>query len=251
MATRTRPPHNPHTIDAQIERGIAREQARAARFAHHAAKLVSGPGTAKAVQQALPVTIKNPNDPASPSQHGYIDGLLDKLAALDAITAGVARDWYVGTVQADGSLAGGVKATMNKDLAHRTIDRLKLRVEEAKGRGTPLPGVDVQVTAVDRFHDVPDGYYAVDTNAGHLGFYRVTTWKDSGRRKVQVQAGPNWHLMRGASSADGVLAKVRLDTPPIAGKRYADELDHCYRCNLALTNEESRAVGMGRTCRSK
>lgn len=36
-----------------------------------------------------------------------------------------------------------------------------------------------------------------------------------------------------------------------AAKRYADEIGSCYRCNKTLTDDESRRLGIGPTCRSR
>ena len=240
--TRVRPPYNPHgdlTRSEQTrERAIARNR-------------VSGPGTAQAVQGKLPITITRPDDPASDGQKGYIEGLIEKLNHLDPVTAETASTWYFGRVE-DGCLVGGVKRTMNKELAHRTIDRLKLRIEEAQGQPS-MPDVDAKLPTppADLFADVPDGYYAVVAEEGHLAFYRVSTWRDSGRRSVQVQASDSWFRLKGRAAADAILRKIREATPVVAGKAYADAIGSCYVCNRTLTDELSRSLGIGPVCRTK
>jgi hypothetical protein len=250
MATRTRPPYNPHGDLTPGERARDRAQAYA-RFPRQTAK-ADGP---------KPFVIKNPDAPATDPQKTYIHGLLDQLAKVDTVTWGTALDWFVGIPGPDGNLHGGVKADMTMDLAHRTIDRLKARIEEAKGRGTPMSAVDAVVTAtpVDLFVDVPDGYYAMDPDGLHrdpgLRFYRVSTPRTRGGigtqgwRKVQIQAGPNWHPV-GRLMRDAVLSHLRGHVDE-ASKRYADELGRCNRCNLELTDAESRAAGRGPICRNK
>lgn len=96
--------------------------------------------------------------------------------------------------------------------------------------------------------DVPDGYYAiVSTGDNDLAFYRV---KHSDRWGVSVSlvvGGHSDQFVRRAAVA-GILSRIADD--PEAAKRYADEIGCCYRCNRTLTDEESRRLGIGPTCRS-
>lgn len=208
------------------------------------------------------VTIVHVADPASDPQKGLIESLLKDLFVLDQITWAIAGAWWFG----DGDKAGAID-TATKSLASQTIERLKIRITEAKVRTAP-PTVRQETVSArtgatlasmtpatrttnrDRFTDVPDGYYAVPTEAGPLAFYRVSTWK-SGDRKVQVHASDSLHLVKGHRSTDAILAKVRLATPPVAGKRFADEIGACYRCGRTLTDDESRARGIGPVCINK
>lgn len=206
------------------------------------------------------IFIKDPSLPATDPQKGKIHALLAQLARVDHTT------WQTASAWVDSKLAD-----MNMGLASQTIDRLKLRIAEAGGQsvavthgavcthGEPFgaqcnraeePAPTYTRTPRDKFTDVPDGYYAVMADAGHLAFYRVSTWK-SGDRKVQVQASDELHPIKGRAAADGVLAKVRTDTPEVAGKRYADELGNCWRCGRTLTDDTSRALGIGPVCRNK
>jgi hypothetical protein len=198
------------------------------------------------------VTIVRVNDSASDAQKGLIVSLLKDLAQLDQPTWATAGAWWFGDGQTPGAIT-----TATKPLASQTIERLKIRITEAKGRTTPptvrreaAPVARPAYTPRDRFADVPDGYYAVMTNDDVLAFYRVSTWK-SGDRRVQVQASDALHLVRGHKSTDAILAKVRLATPIAAGKRYATELGNCYRCGRTLTDDESRARGIGPVCVNK
>lgn len=212
-------------------------------------------GTARRNRHDInPVTIVHVNDEASDPQKGMIAGLLKDLSRLDDATWRQASTWWFGQT-VDGNYTGAI-ATATKSLASQTIERLKIRITEAKGRTTP-PAVRQETASAatgytprDRFADVPDGYYAVTTNDDVLAFYRVSTWKTSGDRKVQVQASAELHLVRGHKATDAILAKIRLATPPVAGKRYADQLGNCYMCGRTLTDETSRALGIGPKCRA-
>lgn len=100
--------------------------------------------------------------------------------------------------------------------------------------------------------DVPAGRYAVATEAGPLAFYRVsrpTEGRWAGRTFVNVQASDDEHPVRGVAAAT-VLAKIAVD-PDAAMARYGQEIGACGRCGKTLTDETSRALGIGPTCRSK
>lgn len=100
--------------------------------------------------------------------------------------------------------------------------------------------------------DVPAGRYAIDGPNG-LTFYRVdrpTEGKWAGRTFVSVQAGPNLFPVRDAGARLGILAVIARD-PAAASMRYGRELGHCGVCGLELTNQESRARGIGPVCAGK
>lgn len=99
---------------------------------------------------------------------------------------------------------------------------------------------------------VPAGRYAVEDN-GTLKFYKVDVpGKESkwhGRTFVKVQAGDNEYPVRGGA-AQRVLMLISKD-PKAAMLRYGTELGHCGHCGRTLTNEESRAAGIGPICAGK
>jgi hypothetical protein len=94
----------------------------------------------------------------------------------------------------------------------------------------------------------PDGYYAVRYN-GLVGFYRFKTSKD-GR-----WAGRQW-VDRFHSSLEGRITAVERDAvraaveadPVLAGAAFAQDMGCCYNCGRALTDETSRAYGIGPVC---
>jgi hypothetical protein len=197
-----------------------------------------------------PFKFRDPGAPANDAQKGKIRALLANLHRLDESTWAKASEWI------DANIDNPTMFTM--EVASKTINRLKLRIEEAGTKPVSAPPMYVAPTPVayvrtprDPFVDVPDGYYAVTADEGHLAFYRVSTWKKSGDRKVQVQASSELHLIKGYKATDAILEKIRCDTPPIAGKRYADELGNCWRCGRELTDETSRANGIGPVCINK
>lgn len=190
------------------------------------------------------IFIKDPTTPATDPQKG-------KIRALLATLRGVNFDvWQQASVWIDANID-----SLDKGMASKTIDRLKLRIAEVPVAPTSQELETVtnnihRFVARDKFADVPDGYYAVTAEEGHLAFYRVSTWK-SGDRKVQVQASDELHQVKGHKAADAILAKVREVTAPLAGKLYADEIGNCWRCGRTLTDAESRARGIGPVCINK
>jgi hypothetical protein len=97
--------------------------------------------------------------------------------------------------------------------------------------------------------EVPAGRYAVDTEEGHLGFYHVHV-SDKGFITVAVQASDAAHELPW-KAALGVLRKIEEITPLAASIRYGKELGMCGVCGRTLTNEESRATGIGPICASR
>jgi hypothetical protein len=118
----------------------------------------------------------------------------------------------------------------------------KLRVHRQAQHGPA--GSDVEIP------DVPAGYYAVDTDEGHLAFYRVWRPEDGAKKyAVYVLASDEEHrLLRPTALA--VLRKIAVD-PYEALTRYGREIGKCGACGRRLTDEQSRAAGIGPICAEK
>lgn len=97
--------------------------------------------------------------------------------------------------------------------------------------------------------DVPDGRYAVDNKDGATAFYRVRVSK-SGYVTVSVMASDEEHELPFAV-ARSVLQKIEADGVREAMARYGLEIGECGACGRALTDAESRAIGIGPVCRNK
>lgn len=99
--------------------------------------------------------------------------------------------------------------------------------------------------------DVPAGRYAVERD-GVLKFYRVSKGKGqwAGRTFLEIQASDDRHPIRNAKVREEILAQI-AENPEEAATRYGVELGSCYRCGRTLTDETSRALGIGPDCRSK
>lgn len=104
----------------------------------------------------------------------------------------------------------------------------------------------------DPLPEVPEGRYAVPTEVGALGFYRVqrpTSGKWAGRTFVSVMASDAEHPVRGAA-ARSVLAKIAVD-PRGAMECFGREIGTCGRCGRVLTDDASRTRGIGPDCATK
>jgi hypothetical protein len=102
--------------------------------------------------------------------------------------------------------------------------------------------------------DVPEGRYAVDGEDGTLKFYQVdrpTEGKWAGYVFVKVQASDELHPIRGRAARDAILAKIAEVGPEAASKRYGHEIGACGVCGRTLTDENSRANGIGPICSQK
>lgn len=103
-------------------------------------------------------------------------------------------------------------------------------------------------------HTAPKGYYAIVwPGNGKTYFFRVTIGRKGsaweGRRFITKQAGDEQHRM----SADGQAAAWALilaDTTA-AMRLYGERIGSCGKCHRTLTDETSRAYGIGPECRKK
>lgn len=105
--------------------------------------------------------------------------------------------------------------------------------------------------------DVPAGHYAIDTTAGasnSVAFYRVDrpeTGQWAGRTFVKRMVGGKPDERVPYAQAAGILQRIKDAGIEEAGLRYGREIGRCCACNRVLTNDESRALGIGPECRNK
>lgn len=137
---------------------------------------------------------------------------------------------------------------ITKAEASIAIERLLARPKRqaATGAGGSLP-------------DVPEGRYALpgEGDQPDITFWRVdrpTEGKWAGRVFVKPVYGAPGSLRTGnnvyGATRQAVLAAIARD-PAEASRRFGLELGTCGVCGSPLTNEESRALGIGPICRAK
>ena len=104
--------------------------------------------------------------------------------------------------------------------------------------------------------DVPAGRYAVATEAGAintLAFYKVdrpVEGRWAGRVFVQHIVGGDEERLSPATSR-AILAKIAEAGPEAASAAYGREIGQCGVCARPLTNDISRARGIGPVCAEK
>ena len=114
-----------------------------------------------------------------------------------------------------------------------------LRAQDAvEGAGEPLM--------------VNDGRYAV-LMTDKLRFFRVNTPTEGRWAKFtfvnEVFGGGNKIAIRNRQVRESVLTAIANDSDALA--RYGQELGECGVCGRELTDEQSRAIGIGPVCREK
>lgn len=121
----------------------------------------------------------------------------------------------------------------------------------------PEPAVEQSRPATTRtaLPDVPEGHYAIkSTGSNDLAFYRVdrpTDGEYAGRVFVKSIVGghPDRNVRRDAVA--GILARIAEAGVEESARRYGQEIGRCCRCNRTLTDDESRAAGIGPECRRR
>lgn len=99
---------------------------------------------------------------------------------------------------------------------------------------------------------VPGGRYAVVIDEV-TKFFKVDTPTEgqwAGRTFLKIQASDAEYPVKNPTTKAQVLTLIAQD-PKEAMLRYGRELGHCGHCGRTLTNEESRAAGIGPICSGK
>ena len=130
--------------------------------------------------------------------------------------------------------AGSEVARLTKREASAEIERLKAMPRPRKAYA-PEP-------------DAPaPGYYAAEYK-GVLRFYRVVAGKGKWEGRTFLNRFRS-DLEDRVFAAERAAAYAEINADPVAAAmRFARETVHCYRCGRRLTDEESRARGMGKDC---
>lgn len=101
---------------------------------------------------------------------------------------------------------------------------------------------------------VPAGRYAVVGEDRVTRFYKVdrpTEGKWKGYVFVKIQASDDLHPLRGKAARDNALSQIAAAGVQASMELYGRELGHCGHCGRTLTDEDSRARGIGPICYGK
>ena len=119
-----------------------------------------------------------------------------------------------------------------------------------------LPGSEARARSDGKpWPNVPAGRYAVKSLSGNndLDFFRVDrptqgTW--AGRTFVKRVIGGRADTPVRGASAEKVLKAILAAGPDKAMALFGQTLGYCGRCGRSLTDETSRALGIGPVCRA-
>lgn len=100
--------------------------------------------------------------------------------------------------------------------------------------------------------DILPGFYAIEHADGVTRFFKIEqgTGKWAGKTFLKIQAGDDLHPVRDHAKRMFVLNAVEAD-PMAATKRYGRAIGRCGICSRTLTDEDSRAAGIGPICAQK
>lgn len=192
-------------------------------------------------------------EPMRPAQEGLFYVLLGKLRTHNPDREAAARMWFE-----------GAKATLTKRHCSAGIDRLREYLAAPANAPTmatapvgvvvpPIVPEPAPKAAWDGFTDVPNGYYAVKDDAveGKIHYYRVSRSKSGQYVNVQEMASDTLYPVRPWGRAVAILKDIRARGPQTAATLFGRTIGRCCRCGRTLTDQDSRAAGIGPDCAGK
>lgn len=176
-------------------------------------------------------------DLRSPAQAKLMERLIREITDRDSATGAQARTYTDGMTEHGRwtpGYTGNASAWISKMIAKADQLRRFAQIEARKTAPTA---------------EVADGRYAVE-HEGVLKFFKVKNGNRPGFVFLDVQASDDWHAIRNVTRIREIVALIAQD-PQAAMIRYGHELGECGRCGRTLTDEASRAAGIGPVCASK
>lgn len=170
---------------------------------------------------------------------------LKALAPIDAPRMATERQReYIAGLLDEREVTGALAIWTPETLGSLTAEQASELIRELKVQPRKPASPDQQ------FASVPDGHYALDSNSADQDTMFVEVWTyRNGTRGVAIQAGDDYHPAS-RSFAQSVLKRIEDDVVA-ATVRYGHEIGRCGVCNRTLTDETSRARGIGPVCASK
>lgn len=190
--------------------------------------------------------VVDPNEPMRDGQRGLVYVLLGKLKTHNPDVYATASAWW----------EDGRQDSITKVACSGVIDRLRANLEApavSAPATTPPAPVDAPTRKWDGFDDVPNGYYALATpdTVDEIHYYRVSRSRDGRYVRVAEQASSTFYPVRPWPRAAGILNRLRETGLRDAAYLYGTTIGRCCRCNRTLTDEASRAMGIGPDCAGK
>jgi Family of unknown function (DUF6011) len=228
----------------------------------------------------VPPEFRQAPDGATEPQIKYIEGLLDQKNLLaspkffDAVNAMDQGEFaaYIENLKSQARTLtkktaskwiAALKALPNKPLAERTIQRDPARppVDVMKGR-TYVVYEKIQTDEGEREigkvvtpnGEVLIGSYGIDTSkdsrfANDTSFFKVWINEDFGKGwGVKMYVSDDTSRVSIAVPTQVDVIKIIAQDPLAASKLFGQEFGRCGVCGRGLTNDESRALGIGPVC---
>lgn len=135
-------------------------------------------------------------------------------------------------------------------------DEITALLAEVAARPKPTKPTTASASASASFRTIVAGYYAVPSLTGNndLDFFRVDVPEEgrwAGYRFVKRIIGGRSGAFHIAKATQVKALEAIAAEPEKAALRFGQELGRCYRCGRTLTDETSRALGIGPDCRSR
>jgi hypothetical protein len=220
-------------------------------------------------------TYQAPKRDASPKAIGYVMVLLRKLRDHNPDVEAVAREyWMKHAIMDTDDATRVIGSDLSAEKVSQVIEKLKghLAAPGQPAQNVPsAPSVTVPHITPDNagspFHvaleAIPEGRYALPVlnddgtpDGDKHRYFKIATGKRSGRKyMVEGRAAGGTEVSWGGLVAfeHGALSIARrlADDWATAMVLYGTKTSHCGDCGRALTNDESRAIGIGPFCRGK
>jgi len=200
----------------------------------------------------------DPHDARSEGQVRYMDNLISWIMEKDGDAGAAARTWTDNvTVAGKWSYDKADKFSISA-----WIDRLKAKNAELNAavkndpRTTAGPvltgnvGHDALIVRENRSGKPMPQYYALRED-GVVKFYRVKAGTKPGWWWIDAQASDEFHPIKNVARKNEILRAIIAAGPEASMRLYGQELGSCGRCHRTLTDETSRANGIGPECEGK
>lgn len=226
-------------VDAQIEAGLAREQARGPRT-----RTVNGQPVYRdpASRESYTVGYGGERTYSQPAQTTY---RTDASPAQKKLIDDLMRDRECPVLTED--VVEGIKN--DRAQTRRFIDFLLAQPRRAYVAPVePVPAPAAPARARLNFDEISDGNYALPGEGDEIKFYRVS--RNGQWVNVQVRASDSLFPVKGRA---GIAVLHKIVEFGLAESRmlFATRLERCWMCGKSLTDETSRARGMGPDCANK
>jgi len=197
-----------------------------------------------------------PRDARSEGQVRYMDNLIAWIMEKDAVAGAAAREWT------DNVTAAGKWSydKTNRFSISKWIDSLKAKNAElnAAARNTPVTAASPVVSRETVQHDAlitretktgkPRPMYYAIVEDGVTKFFRVKAGTKPGWWWIDAQASDEFHPIKNVARKNAILNAIVAMGPETSTRLYGQSIGSCGRCHRTLTDETSRARGIGPEC---